>query len=174
VVPLFAIEARDLTREFVRPARGQSTWQRLLRPRYEAVRAVSDVTLKVGEGEIVGYILTWGPCCTFTPASSAWASACAATGPPSCSTPIRDRLGGGVRITFQFAPETTIPPEIPHQLEADLPGAAVRPEPVNLAVDDAPIEEVVNYMGGLSGTALWSALGVQMFWAVVLVFAADR
>jgi ABC-2 type transport system ATP-binding protein len=56
VVPLFAIETHELSREFIRPAKGQSMWQRLISPRYESIKAVSDVNLQVAEGEVVGYI----------------------------------------------------------------------------------------------------------------------
>lgn len=93
---------------------------------------------------------------------------------------VRERLGGGVRITFQFQPEYEIPPETCRELEAALPGVTARLEPgprlvaqaphtaaspiavirwvvarlepINLQVDDAPIEEVVKriYSGGIS------------------------
>lgn len=84
---------------------------------------------------------------------------------------VRDRLGGGVRITFQFPPDSHLSDEVVQELERALPGvtarldpgprliaqaprAAVTPiavvrwvvarlEPANLQVEDAPIEEVV-------------------------------
>lgn len=56
VAPLAAIETDGLTRQFTRPARGQSLWQRLFTPRHETITAVSDVNLRVDEGEVVGYI----------------------------------------------------------------------------------------------------------------------
>ncbi|MGE5675162.1 MAG: ABC transporter ATP-binding protein [Mycobacterium leprae] len=56
MVLLLAIETAGLSRDFTRPARGQSTWQRLFAPKYETLTAVSDVNLRVDEGEVVGYI----------------------------------------------------------------------------------------------------------------------
>jgi ABC-2 type transport system ATP-binding protein len=84
---------------------------------------------------------------------------------------VRERHGGGMRITFQFPPDATLDPQIPELLRAALPGvfaridpgprliatvprAAATPievirwivgrlEPINLQVDENPIEEVV-------------------------------
>ncbi|HWI63932.1 MAG TPA: ATP-binding cassette domain-containing protein [Symbiobacteriaceae bacterium] len=53
---MLAIETQSLTRQFTRPARGQSVWQRLLAPKHETITAVSDVNLAVQEGEVIGYI----------------------------------------------------------------------------------------------------------------------
>jgi ABC-2 type transport system ATP-binding protein len=91
---------------------------------------------------------------------------------------VRERLGGGIRITFQFAPESPADPQVPLRLAAELPGvtarwepgarlvvkvpgstatpiAAIRwvvgrLEPINLQVQENPIEEVVQrlYQGG--------------------------
>lgn len=91
---------------------------------------------------------------------------------------VRDRFGPGVRIMFQFRPDTVIAPDFPHQLQAKLPGVRVqleagrltaytartraapaavirevinRLEPTDLKVQEAPIEEVVKaiYAGGV-------------------------
>lgn len=91
---------------------------------------------------------------------------------------VRERLGDGVRITFQFAPERPPAGDVPERLQADLPGVAAhlesgarlvakvprdaatpiqairwvvdRLEPINLQVQESPIEEVVQrlYSGG--------------------------
>lgn len=93
---------------------------------------------------------------------------------------VRERLGGGIKVTFQFAPDSPPQADVPSHLEADLPGICARLEPgarlvatvpreaatpiqvirwvvgrlepINLQVQDSPIEEVVKrlYTGGVA------------------------
>ncbi len=53
---MFAVKAEQLTRNFAVPTKGQSIWRRVFAPQRELVKAVSNVSLEINEGEVVGYI----------------------------------------------------------------------------------------------------------------------
>lgn len=96
---------------------------------------------------------------------------------------VRDRFGPGVRIIFSFRPDTVIDPDYLKELQAELPGVRLqlevgrltaitsraeaspvavirkvisRLEPIDLKVQESPIEEVVKsiYSGGFNIAAL--------------------